>query len=124
MSAYSFVLMNEKQFYWLCCWLFLGSFVVLLTFILITPSYEFDINPYTSQIGCEGSCSFRAQVNDVSDKNTTVFYKLDKNVSVDAVLFVGTKKPEFSSGDCVVVSGSAQTYKGKQSIVIQTIRKC
>ncbi len=117
--------MNETQFFWICVCLFACSATFLFCFVVFTPSQSFVIEPYTSKVGCEsGSCTFRATILEVTDRNETMFYKLTKEVVVDSVFFVGTKKPVFVVGDCVIVSGSVQTFKGKESIVAQTLRAC
>ena len=104
--------------------LFCISFIVLCAFVIFENSAAFEINAYTTAVACDGSCTFTGIVQEVTAKNDTVFYSLSRLVPVDGVFFVGTKKPTFVVGDCVSVRGEAQTFRGKQSIVIETIRAC
>lgn len=117
--------MSEKSFFWICCGLFALSSSALFTFVLLSDENSFTLEPYASKVTCDsGSCTFRATILELTDRNETVFYKLSKEVVVESVFFVGTKKPTFVVGDCVMVGGKVQTYKGRESIVAQTIRSC
>lgn len=117
--------MDEESFFWICCGLFVLSSCVLFVFVIMSEENSFIIEPYTSKVSCEsGSCTFRATILELTDRNETVFYKLSKEVVVDSVFFVGTKKPAFVEGDCVIVSGTVQTYKGRESVVAQMLRSC
>jgi len=117
--------MDESRFRIICLALFGVSFFVLSGLVLLNSPNAFDVNPYSSQISCEsGACTFTGKITSVSDKNSTIFYGIEKETAVDTVLFVGSKKPTFVVGDCVNARGIAQEYQGKQSIVIQELRAC
>ncbi len=93
--------------------------------MLFSSPSLFAIEPYTLQLSCEEtSCTFTGRVVAVRDKNSTVFYTLERAATVEAVFFVGSVAPTFAVGDCVVARGTAQTFKGKQSIVLQMLQRC
>ena len=117
--------MDESRFRIICLILFAASFCALAVLVLCSSPDKFSVDPYSAQVSCDsGACTFKGSVTAISDKNSTIFYTIESQVPIDAVFFVGAKKPAYGVGDCVTVRGTAQDYQGKQSIVVESLRAC
>lgn len=116
--------LDEETFCRICIILAAGSLMSLAALVLLQDDAAFLVDGYTQQVGCESGCSLSGEVSRVEFGDSAVFLTLEARTPVDAVFFVGTKVPSVAAGDCVRISGSVQTYKGRQSIVANTIRPC